>query len=622
VTVKSYHFDPELHLEQLTSLFLELEKLPLLTPKVVSQVVRKHPRLDKDLFAKDQLVKAYRSMAGSHGLQALKPEILKAIQMKPIRTQSGVTPVTVLTKPFPCPGKCIFCPNDIRMPKSYLADEPGAQRAERNYFDPYLQTYNRLQAFHNIGHSSEKIEIIILGGTWSYYPEKYQIWFVKECFRAMNDFLHLDDRETILDRYRSMEAAYQAQKKFAPSDNPATNQAQLAAQEIHGRDLNKTYNQVVSELYVAPERIAGFDAYQAASWEELEAQHLINETADSRNVGLVIETRPDNISEAEVLRIRRLGCTKTQIGFQSLQDSVLELNKRGHDVAATRRAVGLLRQAGFKIHAHWMANLYGSSVELDKKDYRILFTDPDFKPDELKIYPCSLIDSAELMQYYQKGLWKPYNYEELLEVLLFCLQNTPKYTRLTRVIRDIPSTDIVEGNKLTNFRQIAEQKLAAAGEFSQDIRAREIRQTQVNLEDLVLDEVCYKTTVSHEVFMQYLVNDETNSPGQPPKIAAFLRLSFPKKPSFIKELAGSALIREVHVYGQAVGIGQKDAGKAQHLGLGTRLLSRARELAKEKNFTTLAVISAVGTREYYRKRGFSDGQLYQFISSAPDDITS
>lgn len=608
--MQSYHFKYQSHLNQLVPLFKQLETSPKLEPKQLTKIVNAFPKTDGKVFAKDELLLAYKHLAGTHGLQPHQSRITEALKMKPVRTMSGVTPVTVLTKPFPCPGTCIFCPNDIRMPKSYLADEPGAQRAERNFFDPYLQTYNRLQAFYNIGHSTDKVEIIVLGGTWSYYPEAYQIWFIKECFRALNDFGIRDDRDKILQKYREMETEYQELKKHAPSNDPAKNHAQLHSKLIKGKDLEKTYNQVISELYVAPERIAGFDAYQSATWEELEAQQKINQTSQFRNVGLVVETRPDNISEAEVLRIRRLGCTKAQIGFQSLSDSVLSKNKRGHDVAATRRAVKLLRQAGFKIHAHWMANLYGSSVVADKQDYLKLFSDPDFMPDELKIYPCSLIESAELMQYFQRGEWQPYSYDELLEIVTFCLQNTPQYTRLTRVIRDIPSTNIVEGNKLTNFRQIAELALSEAGQFSQDIRAREIRHQKVELEDLELKEVVYETSVSQEIFLQYVVKAEPES-KQPPKIAGFLRLSLPTVSNFMPELDGAAVIREVHVYGQAVAVGNKVAGKAQHLGLGTKLLDRAKEIAREKNFSKIAVISAIGTREYYKDRGFVNGELYQ-----------
>jgi len=608
--VQSYHFEIDTFIDVLVPFFLELETLSETSRKTIDHLIKRHPLPNGSIFSRDQLIRAYRQLAGSNGIQPINDTLLKALQMKPMRTMSGVTPVTVLTKPFPCPGTCIFCPNDIRMPKSYLSDEPGAQRAERNFFDPYLQTYNRLQAFKNIGHPVEKIEIIVLGGTWSYYPEAYQLWFIKECFRAMNEFGIEDDRVRIEQQYQVMEAAYHQAAVHAPSNDPAVNKHSLKKREIQGEKLSKTYNQVISELYVAPERKAGFDTYQSATWEELAAEQVLNESADSRNVGLVIETRPDNISEAEVIKIRRLGCTKAQIGFQSLNDEVLSLNKRGHDVAATRKAVGLLRQAGFKIHAHWMANLYGSSVELDKQDYLKLFADPDFMPDELKIYPCSLIGSAELMQYYKKGLWQPYEYTELLDILTFCLRQTPEYCRLTRVIRDIPSTDIVQGNKLTNFRQIAESALEKAGEYSRDIRAREIRSEKYDIEALQLNEVRYETMVSNEIFLEYILPPTE----KPAKITAFLRLSLPKTPSFISELKKAAMIREIHVYGQSVGLNKKETGASQHGGLGKKLIERAQELSREAGFSRLAVISAVGTREYYRRRGFEDGELYQIYN--------
>jgi elongator complex protein 3 len=288
-----------------------------------------------------------------------------------------------------------------------------------------------------------------------------------------------------------------------------------------------------------------------------------------------------------------------------LNDEVLRKNKRGHTVAATRRAVKLLRQAGFKIHAHWMPNLYGSSPELDIEDYRMMFDDPDFRPDELKIYPCSLIESAELMQRYQDGSWRPYTHEELLDVLMTCFRMTPEYCRLTRVIRDIPGTDIVVGNKATNFRQLVENELERRGEKSRDIRAREVRFAKVNAGELHLDDLSYASSCSEERFLQF-IDDERS-------IAGFLRLSLPTQQGapLTPELDGAAIIREVHVYGQAVGIGAESPGRAQHAGLGTQLIERAVEIAKAHGYARLAVISAIGTREYYRRRGFSDEGLYQ-----------
>lgn len=609
--MSAYTFDITEHLDLLLPILKELEDKENVSAKELAKIVKKHTKNNGDVFSKEQLVRAYKELAGTHGLKPYNDSLIQHIRMKPVRTGSGVAPITVLTKPFPCPGKCIFCPNDIRMPKSYLSDEPGAQRAERNFFDPYLQTYNRLQALDNIGHTVQKAEIIVLGGTWSYYPEKYQIWFIKECFRALNEFKLKDERSLIETTYKKMEETYHDMNAHGMSNIPHENKDRLEYKTIKGLDLHKSYNTVISETYVAPERIAGFDAYQSANWDELYTEQEKNEKATVRCVGLVIETRPDNISEQEVIRVRKLGCTKTQIGFQSLQDDVLDKNKRGHGVTETRRAVNLLRQAGFKIHAHWMPNLYGSNVEKDIADYKVLFNDPDFKPDELKIYPCSLIDSAELMQYYKKGLWTPYTYEELLEILSFCLENTPEYCRLTRIVRDIPSTDIVEGNKLTNFRQIAEQNLEKAHKRSKDIRAREIKNDKFEKDTIDYKYSTYETSVSTEYFLQYTA---ITTKSKEEKIIAFLRLSLPKIENYIDELKDSAIIREVHVYGQLVDIGQKGTDKAQHLGLGTLLLEKAKEIAKEAQYKKIAVISAIGTKEYYRKKGFSDGVLYQSIT--------
>lgn len=579
-----YAFDPTLHQADLKPILLEIDKLSELSEDAYTSLVKQYPKNNQGLFAKSEIIAAFKRFKDELGLTTSITDFTAKLKKKPVRTISGVAPVTVLTKPFPCPGKCIFCPNDVRMPKSYLSDEPGAQRATRNAFDPYLQTWNRIHAFASNGHNIDKIELIVLGGTWSYYPEPYQIWFIKRCFDAMNDYGQGIDGRALVKRASDF------------SD---------VEQTVHGAQMKTTYNQEVSKQLIQKQNKRMLNDWEQATWEELDEAHLANESSKCRNVGLVIETRPDNISEAEVIRVRRLGCTKTQIGFQSLSDHVLKANNRGHDVAATRRAVELLRQAGFKIHAHWMANLYGSDVENDIADYQCLFENGDFKPDELKIYPCSLIETAELMQYYEKGLWHPYTHDELLKILTAAIGITPGYCRLTRVIRDIPSGDIVAGNKLTNFRQIAEDELDAQGVKRQDIRSREIRDEVIKASELRLNTIEYETSISTEKFLEYVTPED--------KIVGFLRLSLPKTGSFIEELHQSAIIREIHVYGVAADIGEKNQDKAQHLGLGTRLINRAKSLAKAAGYTNLAVISAIGTREYYRKKGFRDGRLYQHM---------
>jgi elongator complex protein 3 len=587
----------------LTAILHEVIRRPGLTHEQLIQLLKDYPKDGRGLFGKNDLIQAYRELAGSDGLPPFDAGIVERLRSKPVRTMSGVTPVTVLTKPFPCPGECIFCPNDVRMPKSYLANEPGAKRAEQNSFDPYLQTYSRLTTLHELGHPTNKVEMIILGGTWSFYPETYQIWFVRRIFDALHDF------GNGVDRTEEVRAALRAASQLHPD--------QVTTVRIDGLRLDQSYNQVAQQIYRDEMRrsrefaqaIARGERQRAladeyATWDELDAAHRENETAACRCVGLVVETRPDHISVEEAIRIRRLGATKVQIGIQSLDDDVLRLNKRGHTVEMTRRAIRLLRLAGFKIHAHWMPNLYGSSPDADIADYQRLFSDPDMCPDELKIYPCSLIESAELMQRFQDGSWRPYATEDLLRVLLACFQNTPEYCRLTRVVRDIPSTDIVAGDMKTNFRQVVERELKRRGLPSPNIRAREIQGRPVDPDDLRLDERRYETGVGDEVFLQYITEDR--------RIAAFLRLLLPTAPPILDELRGAAMIREVHVYGQALSVGEEAPGKAQHIGLGRQLIERAAEIAAARGYERLAVISSVGTRAYYRKRGFADGDLYQF----------
>ncbi len=566
----------------------------------LQQELRRLSKLFEQSISQDVLIHVFRQQAGQQGLPELNAHNLQKIRLKPMRSQSGVQTVSVLTKPFPCPGQCIFCPNDIRMPKSYIASEPGAQRAERNSFDPYLQTYSRLTALTNMGHQPSKIELIVLGGTWSYYPESYQIWFIHECFRALNEFGQgIDSSSAVLEKIKLTVASAHRQ------ENRVTNFEEI---EIDGLELPNKYNQVINQYYLRPELESSDNSQirrESKSWEELENQHKINESGNCRCVGLTIETRPDNISEKEVRRIRRLGCTKTQIGFQSLSDKVLDLNKRGHKVEATKRAVKLLRQAGFKIHAHWMPNLYGSDLDHDRTEFLELFEDPDFMPDELKIYPCALIPSAELMQYYQDGRWKPYTTQELQDLLAFCLTKAPEWVRLNRVVRDIPSQETATNHLPTNLRQLVQDDLTANAITTSDIRAREIRQ-QLPQPPITLNQISYKTSSSEEIFLQYV--DVNN------RLLAFLRLSLPNEPSFMEELEHNAIIRELHVYGQVEQLGQQGEGKTQHRGYGKKLINSAKKLATEKGFTKLSVISAIGTREYYRKQGFDDGVLYQHCS--------
>ncbi len=498
--------------------------------------LRRHPKGKAEIFSRSEIIAGLRHFYGEADASKF--------QAKPVRTLSGVVPVTLLTKTYPCPGKCIFCPNDPKMPKSYLSAEPGAQRAALNNFDPYNQVTTRLMTYHANAHSTDKIELIVLGGTWSSYPKHYKIWFIKRCFDALND--------------------------FRPGKTKRVKEPEISGE---------------------------------SDWPQLYKAQKKNERAGSRCVGLSLETRPDFLNEAELVRFRQLGCTKIQIGIQSLNNKVLDLNKRGHRVEATKKAIGLLRLAGFKIQGHWMANLYGSTPDEDIADFAKLFNDPGIRPDELKVYPTALIESAELMDYYKKGLWKPYTYKQLLKVLVAALPKVAEYCRVTRVIRDFSSDDIVVGNKLTNFREIVEKEIRRQGKQLKEIRAREVRGKPIDAAKLKLKILSYAAGVAKEKFLQFVTPDN--------QIAGFLRLSLPVSPAFIPELKGSALIREIHVYGKALDLGADSGVKAQHRGLGKTLIKTAAVEARRAGFKSLSVISAVGTREYYKKQGFRRGKLYQ-----------
>lgn len=511
-----------------------------------SKVLSKNPSLEGKTFSKSELILAYKSLLGEGVKRDLVKEkqVFEALKMKKVRTLSGVTPVTVLTKPFPCPGKCIYCPNDAKMPKSYLSSEPGAQRAFNNKFDPYLQLFNRLVAYRNIGHPTDKVELIVLGGTWSYYPKSYQVWFIKRCFDALNNF-HPDKAD---------------------------------------------YAKRVSKEKVC-------------SWTCLFRVQRKNESAKSRCVGLVLETRPDFVNQKEVVTLRKLGATKIQIGVQSLNEKVLKVNKRGHGVDSTARAFKLLRQAGFKIHVHWMPNLLGSTPQKDIEDYEKLFTDIRFKPDEIKIYPCSLIAGTGLIKYYEERMWKPYTEKQLISVLKKCVESTPRWCRITRMVRDISSADIVVGNKKSNIRQVVERELEKSGKKINEIRYREIKGEKVTFSDLKLVRNTYETSVSEELFLEYVTHQD--------KIVGFMRLSIPKAKNPIEELGNSSIIREVHVYGQTLDIGLEESGSSQHIGIGKKLIDKAKDITKDEGLGKVSVISSVGTRAYYEKLGFGKGVLYQ-----------
>jgi elongator complex protein 3 len=518
--LKSQKYTPEM-LQQAIEVLEEVR-----SGAKVDRALRRHPNPAGGYLAKHVLVAAYRQLVET-GEWASEPAVLERIRMKPVRTLSGVTTVTVLTKPYPCPGKCIFCPTDVRMPKSYLPDEPGARRGVEHNFDPYGQVASRLQSLQAVGHPVDKVELLILGGSWCAYRRDYHEWYIHRCFDAMN-------------------------------------------------------------------------GVESGTLEQAQA---LNETAASRNVGLVIETRPTDIQPSELAWMRKLGVTKVQMGAQSLDDRILELNQRGHTVADTHRAVALLRAGGFKIVLHWMPNLLGATPESDREDFARLWG--DLCPDEIKIYPTQLLANAELYNVWARGEYTPYTTQELITLIADVKPTIPRYCRVNRVVRDIPSENVVEGNKRTSLRLDVQQELKRRGTACQCIRCREVRNQGIEEGDLHQEDIIYPAGGAEEHFLSYVTPND--------KLAGFLRLSLPGSGSPVtglEDLDRAAIIREVHVFGQSLAVGAEKYGAAQHAGLGSELLQRAERIAREKGFKRLAVISAVGTRLYYLERGFERGQLY------------
>ena len=505
---------------------------------------------------------------------ALEQKLLAVLRMKPRRSASGVATITVLTKPWPCANDCLYCPNDARMPKSYLSDEPACQRALLCDFDPYRQVASRLRVLELMGHSTDKIELIVLGGSFSDYPVAYRIWFVSELFRALNE----------------ADATPQEKGGTAEPSSPAP---------------------PLDELL-----------------ESLAVQHSRNESARHRVVGLVVETRPDAITGDLLRHLRRLGCTKIQMGVQSLDPDVLTRNHRPDTIASITRAFELLRLFGFKTHVHVMRNLLGSTPARDREDYRQLVTDKRFLPDEVKLYPCVLIAGTGLVPHFEDGSWKPYTTDELIDVLVSDVIQTPRFTRISRMIRDISAHDIIAGNTKANLRQLVDERLAELGADVTEIRHREISTDEIDPDWLSLTVTRYETSNTTEYFLEWVTDED--------RIAGFLRLSLPDAHG-IEQLAptcpvapGEAMIREVHIYGAPALLGNPSSARdcatleggayrprdntgagIQHLGLGRRLIEEAEAIARSEGYRALNVISAIGTRPYYRSLGFIDAGMYQ-----------
>ena len=485
---------------------------------------------EKTNFAKNaEIKKVYDKMIKNKEIPP-NESLKKLLITKKIRTLSGVAVIAVLTKPYPCPGKCIYCPDESAMPKSYLSNEPAVMRAISTKFHPYQQTQSRLRALQINGHITDKIELIVMGGTFSYFPTRYQNWFIKECFRAANDF-----------------------------------------------PKNKLRNKNKSNLKKEKGR---------------------NEKVTNRIIGLTLETRPDYINQKEILKFRKLGATRVEIGVQNISDKILKLNQRGHLIKQTEEATRLLKDAGFKINYHLMPGMPGSNVRQDFKMFQKIFSDQRFQPDMVKIYPCVVTKNSEIYKLWKNKKYIPLSNVQTKKLLIKIKSILPEYVRVNRLIRDIPEESIVAGPNISNLRQIIQQQ----GVKCSCIRCREVRGAYSPKNKIVLDRIDYPASNGTEIFLQYI------SPSRK-KLYALLRLRIPNKKAsqnhFIKTLKNSALIREVHTYGKLAEINKFNQQSPQHIGLGKKLVKEAEKIAqKEFNFDKIAVISGVGVRGYYKKLGY------------------
>ncbi|MEQ2957646.1 elongator complex protein 3 [Slackia piriformis] len=579
--------------------------------KVLARILHEHNKDlkdNRDHFAKKHLLPYYfnakntkKELWRSWNVdEQTERALIAALQMKPRRTASGVATITVITKPWFCGSDCLYCPNDVRMPKSYLHNEPACQRAERNWFDPYLQVASRLRALSQMGHPTDKIELIVLGGTWDDYPSEYRTWFMAELFRALND-------GDAMEKHAAQRRAFYREAGILNDEQGLASAAKDLQEALN--DGKSSFADALRTLYGDSASWSKASTMQHATLEEVDRLQEENERAQHHCVGLVVETRPETTTAPKLALLRRLGCTKVQIGVQSLDQNILELNNRHTDPHAIQEAFALLRLFGFKIHAHFMVNLYGATPEADKLDYEKFVTDPHYLPDEVKLYPCALVEGTGLVPHYEDGSWQPYTEEELVDVLSHDTLITPPYMRISRMIRDISACDILVGNKKTNLRQMVEGHIEKTGHAAdvRDIRYREINNRTAEASDLTLHDVEYETAVSTEHFLQWTTEDN--------RIAGFLRLSLPRPDAVAAReglpiKTGQAMIREVHVYGAAAKLHATSKG-AQHIGLGRKLVETACAMAEEAGYASVNVISAIGTREYYRNLGFNDAGLYQ-----------
>ena len=511
--------------------------------------------------------------------------IRRLFRKRGVRSLSGVTVISLLTKFWGCPGKCVYCPTFEGLPKSYIPHEPAVMRAELNKFDPVLQIQNRLRALEVTGHKIEKNDVRIIWGTWSFYPKKYQEDFIKWIYDAFNSYEdmkpHIEKTNYDHDRFASFKL-----KEW-------------------------------------------FKMYESKTLQEAIER---NQTCKQRVIGIAIETRPDWITPEEIVRLRNYGVTRVEIWYQTTDDKINELNKRGHWNFESIWATKMLKDAGFKVVAHMMPNLMGADPENDTASMKECFENQLFRPDELKIYPMMVTDKAELTDIWRAWGFTAYDDETLIDLMCKLEMLVPEYVRINRTYRDIPASEILHGSTLSNLRQLVEDKLVSQWRIMTDIRSREIKDKANNPENAVLTTLKYEASDWIEYFMTYEDPEDRTIfsllrlriPSHiisPDKAQTFEmttddaksqaenrdpnRVLLPSITDYLPELKWAAIIREIHTFGDQMSIGQQWKKFGQHIGFWKRLMIEAERLALEHSgVLKMAVIAGVWVQQYYEKRGY------------------
>ena len=524
-------------------------------------------------------------------------EFRKVIRKRWVRSLSGVTVISLLTKEFACPGKCIYCPTFDWLPKSYIPNEPAVQRAELNDFDPILQIHNRLRALEITWHKVEKNDVRIIWWTWSVYPKAYKDEFIKWIYDAFNSYDEMKDY-------------------------------------IETTDLST-------------EKFASFKLkawYWLKKSKNLEEAKKLNETARCRIIWIAIETRPDWVTVEEIKSLREYWVTRVEIGYQTTIDEINILNKRWHTNKESIEATYLLKNAWFKVVAHMMPNLLGSNPELDRKALHEIFDNPDFRPDELKIYPMVVTDKSELTTIWENWWFKPYNDETLINLTVDLEEMIPEYIRLNRTYRDIPASEILAWSHISNLRQIVEEKIKQKWIKLVDIRHREIKDKWNDPINAILNIYEYEASSWKEYFLTF--EDPFDR-----TIFSLLRLRLPEKPpltppyhgenfnsspnkgensnsspdkgensnsspdkgrsggvsklySLLPELFWATLIREIHTFWDQLSIWEIWNNFGQHIWFWKKLILEAEKITIQNWYKKMAVIAWVWVRWYYEKRWY------------------